>query len=105
MPERHRRQNKSESYQCCSVRKPIITRAPATSSATGTATPTAHNDQTGRKVSEKGKKYLRACCNGPSWKTFQTPAIKKNKPSTRRANSRAQARFGFGFGKNFYVIQ
>jgi hypothetical protein len=40
--------------------------APAMSSMNGMVTPTAHNDQTGRKVSVYGRKYFRACSSGPS---------------------------------------
>src|SRR5207253_11132049 len=86
------------------VHKPIIASAPAIISTKGIVTPATHKDHTGRNVSAKGRKYLRACCSGPSWKTFQTPAMKKIKPSTRRANSSAQARLGFGFLKLVAMI-
>src|SRR5207302_4970715 len=65
-------------------------------SINGMTTPVAHKDQTGRNVSAKGRKYLRACCSGPSWKTFQTPAMKKINPSTSRAKSSAQLRLKLG---------
>ena len=48
------------------VRRPRMTSAPAMSSMNGMVTPTAQSDQTGRNVSENGRKYFRACSSGPS---------------------------------------
>ena len=47
------------------VRNPTITNAPAINSTNGIMTPIAHNDQTGRNVSENGRKNVRACSTGP----------------------------------------